>query len=62
MICGISAPHWISWLRVQHRLLNINKEDVLLMSFWLNILSALGLVHITAVTKMLGELGERTCT
>lgn len=31
------------------------------MGFWLNILSALGLVHITAVIKMLGELGERTC-
>lgn len=46
---------------MQHRLLNINKADVLLMGFWLHILSAFGLVRITAVIKMLGELGESTC-
>lgn len=62
LICGILTPHWISWLHVQHRLLSINKEDVLLRGFWLNVLTGLGLVLITAVTKMLGAQSERTCT
>lgn len=32
------------------------------MGFWLNIFSALSLVHIPAVKSRLEELSERTCT
>lgn len=52
----IFTPHWISWLCVQHSLLIIIEGDVLVMGFWLNISSALGLVRIPAVKNMLEEL------
>lgn len=47
---------------MQHSLLNIVEGDVLVMGFWLNISSALGLVRIPAVKNMLEELSEGTCT
>lgn len=62
MLWGIFTPHWPSWLCVQHSLLNIVEEDVSVMGFWLNIFSALGLVHIPAVKNRPEELSERACT
>lgn len=43
---------------MQHSLLNIVEGDVLVMGFWLNIFSALGLVDIPAVKNRLEELRE----
>lgn len=63
LLCSVaSSPLPASHGCVQHSLLSIVEGDVLVMGFWLNIFSALGLAHIPAVKNRLEELGERTCS